>query len=342
MFSTIIQPYENGFLRQMEYQSDQVMQYEDPVLLDYARQLVPVQLLTTNAIERMRANQRLIRTKESSEGDPCFRDCFLVELTRWFNEDFFRWVNEIPCKRCDPSDTPSATVAGTRGNEVDVSGVRTETLLCFKCGETSRFYRYNDVAQLVRTRIGRCGEYANCFTFFCRAFDYAARLVTATFDHVWCEVYSVAQCRWIHVDPSDNVVDAPLMYQHGWKRRVDYVLAYDRHDIQDVTHRYANDHAELQRTRRTKCDEAELLQTIVLLRRKRQVQLSDAAKRNLTRRALLELADLMTAKVVTTDELKGRSSGGMSWRVARGEQGEVDKVKFKILFLLYAIIRFFS
>lgn len=36
------------------------------------------------------------------------------------------------------------------------------------------------------------------------------------------------QKRWLHIDPSDNVVDAPLMYQHGWKRDVDYVIAFSR------------------------------------------------------------------------------------------------------------------
>lgn len=36
------------------------------------------------------------------------------------------------------------------------------------------------------------------------------------------------QKRWLHIDPSDNVVDAPLMYQHGWKRDIDYVIGYSR------------------------------------------------------------------------------------------------------------------
>lgn len=75
--------------------------------------------------------------------------------------------------------------------------------------------------------------------------DYDARYVVASFDHVWTEVYSVSQRKWIHVDPSDNVIDAPLIYEHGWKRDVDYIIAYSRDDIQDVTWRYCSDYEQV-------------------------------------------------------------------------------------------------
>lgn len=262
----------------------------------------------------MRQCQKQINADHSETTDkltePCFRDALLIELTDWFHGKFFTWVNQPPCPACGNAK-PQPT-----GSTVE-SGEQVELYAC-ACGQSIRFVRHNDVAKLLRTRLGRCGEYANCFTFLCRSLGFEARKVHATFDHVWTEVWSLAQQRWIHVDPSDAVVDAPLMYQHGWKRPVDYVLAVSAFDVQDVTHRYSNDHAELPK-RRKRCDEAELLKVIEQLRAKRQASCSKVRRRLLAKRTLFELAGLMTPKAVSVDELKGRSSGSMSWRTTRGE-----------------------
>lgn len=228
-----------------------------------------------------------------------------------------------------------------------------QVLYC--CNTQTKFYRYNDVAQLLLTRKGRCGEYANCFTFLCRCLGYEARLVQATFDHVWTEVcnfrfinsfkpiiitclshfnlqvFSEAQNRWIHIDPSDNVVDASLMYQHGWKRKVDYVIAFSHDDIQDVTWRYANNHEEAIRNRQ-RCTEPELLKTILLLREKRQKNLTVARKKYLKKRNLREIIELMIQREPTENEKKGRSSGSLSWRSGRGEDQECSSNNVKLTF----------
>lgn len=97
--------------------------------------------------------------------------------------------------------------------------------------------------------------------------------------------------RWLHVDPSDNVVDSPLMYQHGWKRPIDYVFGYSCDDIQDVTWRYVNNHKETLQNRRL-CGENDLLAAIIAIRDKRQKGFSAERKKALSQRAMLELFEL--------------------------------------------------
>ena len=66
--------------------------------------------------------------------------------------------------------------------------------------------RYNDPLKLLDTRLGRCGEWANCFGAILRALDFHVRECHNVFeDHVWVEVQSLG--RWIHVDPCENSID---------------------------------------------------------------------------------------------------------------------------------------
>uniref|UniRef100_A0A034V3S8 Peptide-N(4)-(N-acetyl-beta-glucosaminyl)asparagine amidase n=1 Tax=Bactrocera dorsalis TaxID=27457 RepID=A0A034V3S8_BACDO len=299
----------NAFLQSMELQSDAVMQYEDEKLLAAGRALIPIDELTQKASEKLIAFQEQIVVGECKEKEPCIRDLLVVELCNWFNTEFFEWVNQLPCRVCG-SEESKLQRTQTEGD------IRVEVSFC--CGQETKFYRYNDVAQLLVSRKGRCGEYANCFTFLCRCLEYDARIVHSRFDHVWTEVYSETQARWLHVDPSDNVVDSPLMYQHGWKRPIDYVLAYSCDDMQDVTWRYVNNHKQTLKTRHL-CGENELIATIIAIRKKRQAGLSAERVKALSQRAMLELFELTVQRQPTEGELKGRSSGSLAWRQSRGE-----------------------
>ena len=39
-------------------------------------------------------------------------------------------------------------------------------------------------------------------------------------DHVWVELFSEKQQRWIHYDPCENKFDQPLMYELGWGKKL--------------------------------------------------------------------------------------------------------------------------
>lgn len=187
-----------------------MQQYEDDRLQYYGQRMIPIRRLMENAMKNMRAVQKQ-QLKDKQIKDPSFDDWLLVELTKWFNESFFEWVNTVPCKVCGKDTSQSKGSSVEDGVRVEVCNELNIQLLephrmndldskmhpnnsidfaqvLYCCNTQTKFYRYNDVAQLLLTRKGRCGEYANCFTFLCRCLGYEARLVQATFDHVWTEV----------------------------------------------------------------------------------------------------------------------------------------------------------
>lgn len=115
----------NNFLKQLEQLSDSVLQYEDSLLQTSAKLLVPTEKLKQNAIEKMRKIQKLIKSNVITEDEPPLEDLILEELAAWFKNDFFTWINAMPCKRCSNNSTDAV---GTRMEK----GVRIEVRLSLK------------------------------------------------------------------------------------------------------------------------------------------------------------------------------------------------------------------
>lgn len=59
---------------------------------------------------------------------------------------------------------------------------------CTNCEVLVKYPRFIDPEPLLSLRRGRCGEWANVFTLFCRSLGYDSRLVYDETDHVWTEV----------------------------------------------------------------------------------------------------------------------------------------------------------
>ncbi|CAG9795907.1 unnamed protein product [Diatraea saccharalis] len=295
-----------------------MIQYEDEELQRLARNEIPILTLQLQAIDRLREHQSQIKNGEIEAVDMPFDIAMLMELMHWYKHKYFKWVDKPECNLCTADTKFIFTTKLKSGTEVCL----VEVYACTRCPNRVNFPRYNDPRTLLRTRRGRCGEWANCFTLMCRALGYDTRYVYDTTDHVWCEVFDYDSNAWLHVDPCEGRLDAPLMYSHGWGKKLSYVIACSKDDLQDVTWRYTTNHKEVLQ-RRNLCSEEELISTLLLLRERRQRQVSAARRKYLAKRTVEELAQFLGERKPGDSERHGRISGSTVWKMERGETGRL-------------------
>ncbi|XP_055659866.1 peptide-N(4)-(N-acetyl-beta-glucosaminyl)asparagine amidase isoform X1 [Falco peregrinus] len=238
-----------------------VLMYENPSIQRKALASIPLQQLKTKAQKKLAQATRLDKGAHVNE-----EDFLLLELLDWFKNYFFHWVNNLPCSRCGGQTEPKSDYLLPTEDDLRWNASRVENHYCNQCQFCNRFPRYNNPEKLLETRCGRCGEWANCFTLCCRAVGFEARYVWDCTDHVWTEVYSSSQKRWLHCDPCENVCDKPLLYETGWGKKLSYVIAFSKDEVVDVTWRYSCKHQEVL-SRRTALSEATLRETINALNR---------------------------------------------------------------------------
>ena len=320
----------------------QVASYEDELATTCATSATPTETLrregertvmrssATTAREREREREATdgttatTATTGADEGDGVsLEDATLLALLRWFKEDFFEWVDKPKCEKCGNAETRlKRTDQGEalRAEEREGEASRAEVYECSTCRAETRFPRYNSAIKLLDTRRGRCGEWANAFTLCCRAMGYRARWVLDWTDHVWTEVYSERQKRWLHCDPCENVCDKPLLYEQGWGKQLSYVIAFSVEGVVDVTKRYTKDMKPLYR-RRGEVYEPWLKSRCDALTRELRMQIPANEVKELEAQDAMESLELDKPAVDIGESLPGRQTGSFSWRAARGELG---------------------
>ncbi|XP_046536427.1 peptide-N(4)-(N-acetyl-beta-glucosaminyl)asparagine amidase isoform X1 [Equus quagga] len=292
-----------------------VLVYENLALQEKALACIPVQELKRRSQEKLSRARKLDKGTNVSE-----EDFLLLELLHWFKEEFFQWVNDIFCSKCGGQTRSRGESLSPNDDELKWGANRVEDHYCDACQLSNRFPRYNNPEKLLETRCGRCGEWANCFTLCCRALGFEARYIWDYTDHVWTEVFSPSQQRWLHCDACEDVCDKPLLYEIGWGKKLSYVIAFSKDEVVDVTWRYSCKHEEVI-SRRTEIKEELLRETINGLNKQRQISLSENRRKELLQRIIVELVEFISPKTPKPGEFGGRISGSVAWRVARGEMG---------------------
>ena len=323
---------EEKFLAKLKAEHQLCMSYENPKAQAEARDVVPITQLrkaTKEKFEKLKAAE--------NAADEVEDDIFVIELMAWFKNEFFKWFDGYECDSCTVK-TPEGNIKKLKfkptgydqANQIEASdGAGTvEKYSCDGCNKTLRFPRYHSRPEkLLSWRKGRCGEFANCFALILRSLGYDTRRVLDWTDHVWCEVYSKAEKRWLHADPCEVILDKPLVYEKGWGKKLSYCIATSKDEVQDVSSRYSAAITDMEKaalkSRRNEVREDWLTKTLVSLSEQYQNSYDENEKKRLRERRLMEVIELMSPpkREVTGDELKGRQTGSLEWRISRGECG---------------------
>mmetsp|Transcript_35376 Transcript_35376/g.57241 ORF Transcript_35376/g.57241 Transcript_35376/m.57241 type:complete len:500 (+) Transcript_35376:83-1582(+) len=278
--------------------SQTVLQYEDPALQSKARACVPLDVL-----------EQRTRDALSADASLDYMDERLRQLMHWYKREFMSWVGDLVCERCQgPTERRGASAATPQERRGLAS--HAEIFYCTVCQISTRFPRFNHAGAILESKRGRCGEWAQAFTLFCRAMGYDARYVLDWTDHVWTEIYSEHLGRYVHCDPCEDSWDSPLLYEQGWGKKLTFVVGFSRDDIRDVTRRYTRTLAEVLERRARICPEAVFQNVVQTLSATRQLGLAPERQTIVTARAASEEEELIHAgRPPETRELETRHSG---------------------------------
>lgn len=262
-----------------------------------------------------------------------YQDLLVTELLHYFKHDFFTWVTKPKCPQChNDGDNiePKGSSTPPTPNPDEISVV--ENYRCVECGVNVDFPRINKPAKLLVTRLGRCGEWVNCFMLLLRALLGAEghiRYVWNNEDHVWCEFYSDSQQRWIHLDPCEDVFDDPNLYCQNWGKKMSYCIGFGDSYVVDLSEKYITN-KDKQIDKKSVVSDLQLVpQLIKQINARKLLKTYESFRYEST--ALQRIYDILVmcnneqmkilTPVASKTEAVGRQSGTAEWTSSRGEGG---------------------
>ncbi|KAK9471516.1 uncharacterized protein V1510DRAFT_426775 [Dipodascopsis tothii] len=295
-----------GLLRRL---SQTPLGYEDGELLDECLEILP--------LDRFYSEAEANAQNDESWG---LQDHVVRSMMKWFKEEFFEWVNAPKCSVCSSATTPMGATTATAEERRDGAG-NVELYKCQGCGRFERFPRYGKLRTLLKSRRGRCGEWAQCFGLLCRALGSRVRWIWNREDHVWTEVYSEKQARWIHLDSCENAWDQPTLYEEGWGKRMSYAIAFSSTGAVDVSARYIRNRDKA--LARDQISEASLVSTLAEITTDLRAAVPEDERKVLMEMDAKEQVELLNYGLFkeTTTAVGPRESGSAEWKHSRGEDG---------------------
>lgn len=164
-------PQEQAFYSRLNSGCKTVRVYEDPAQQAAARACIDY--LQIRQYAQLHMDESMEKAGKLINDDIAF----LQGLLHWFKCDFFKWCNKPECSnptcRAKPMHMGAIGVSEPSEEERGVGWAgRTELYRCDKCQQVTRFARFNNPAHLLKTRRGRCGEWANAFCLVCRSVEF--------------------------------------------------------------------------------------------------------------------------------------------------------------------------
>ena len=176
--------------------------------------------------------------RHTDSDDPVF-------LANWLRHTFMTWLPNVPTCECGSVMIQSSYVLVPGSEQAMVADPsiwtgyrptpgpdtlcrRIERSVCPECHSVRVASRENDPLVILRTRTGRCGEFAILFTSIMLALGHHSRLMfTRGDDHLWNETYVNGAWRPIDVSAPDVgrlIVDRYLFQKWGWKLKDLYAI----------------------------------------------------------------------------------------------------------------------
>jgi len=189
----------------------------------------------------------------------------IPKIIQWFSSQLLRWNNDTSCHSCQEETRRLYPDRPTK-NEYESGAVRVDRYVCLKCYACTRKPININIDYILKNKEGGNPQFCIVFAAILRLLGYGFRFVSnLSLDYCWLEIWDPINCIYIHVDPCQDAINAPLLYECGWGKGITWVCAVGEYECVDVTTKYTSNILSVLELRQNSLDET-IFQQMVGLR----------------------------------------------------------------------------